>query len=177
MVKDIELYIFKDKYTKFQISSEESIPEMFRTVNVIVYKLRRLGQNMGDDVFSHQFLRCLTKKFKIIVTVILRGGLKNLTSTQVLGEIITRDTFDHNNESDGREEEEEEEKSIAFIVRLQLSLPMFDYLHNPICMLVSSKQTQPASHNLAKIMLIHLCTTSCAPGCTLRLGLTTYRFR
>ena len=53
MVKDIELYIFKDKYTKFQTSSEDSIPEMFRTVNVIVYKLRRLGQNVGDDVFSH----------------------------------------------------------------------------------------------------------------------------
>ena len=85
-VNDIELYIFKDKYTKFQMSSEESIPEMFRTVNVIVYKLRRLGQNMGDDVFSHQFLRCLPKKFKNIVTMILRGGLKNLTSTQVLGE-------------------------------------------------------------------------------------------
>ena len=53
MVKDIELYIFKDKYTKFQMSSEESVTEMFHTLNVIVYKLRRLGQNMGDDVFSH----------------------------------------------------------------------------------------------------------------------------
>ena len=45
-----------------------------------------------------------TQKFKIIVIVILRGGLKNNTATEVLGAIIIHDTFD---------EEEERSKNVG----------------------------------------------------------------
>jgi len=59
-----------------------------------VNELRSLEHKIDED-FSHKFLRCPPKKFEIIVTIILRGGLKDLTPTQVFGEIITHDTFDH----------------------------------------------------------------------------------
>lgn len=49
------------------MSSEWSAPEMFHRKNAIFNKLRSIGQNVG-------------------VTVILRGGLKNLAPTQVLQE-------------------------------------------------------------------------------------------
>jgi hypothetical protein len=55
---------------------------MFYRLNIIVNELRSLEHKIDED-FSHKFLRCLPKKFKIIVTTILRGGLKDLTPTSV----------------------------------------------------------------------------------------------
>jgi hypothetical protein len=54
---------------------------MFYRLNIIVNELRSLEHKIDED-FSHKFLRCLPKKFKIIVTI-LRGGLKDLTPTSV----------------------------------------------------------------------------------------------
>jgi hypothetical protein len=63
-----------------------------------------LVQNVDDEDFSHKLLWSLPKKFMIVVIVILRGGLKNNTAIQMLGEIIIHDTFD---------EEEERSKNVS----------------------------------------------------------------
>jgi hypothetical protein len=39
------------------------------------------------------------------VIIIVRGGLKNLTPTQILGEIITKDTFDQDEVDEVKEDD------------------------------------------------------------------------
>lgn len=73
---------------------DESVPEMFYRINVVVIELRELRKKVDDEDFSPKFLKSLPKKFNIIVTMILRVGLKDLTSTQALGEIITHDSLE-----------------------------------------------------------------------------------
>ena len=72
------LYIFKDKYAKFKMQDDESVPEMFHRLNVIVNELRNLGHKMDDEDFFHGFLRCLPPRFDTLVTIIVGGGWKGL---------------------------------------------------------------------------------------------------
>ena len=92
-VKEAKLYICKDKYAKFKILEDESLLEMFYRLNVIINELQNLGHRVDDEDFSHRFLRCLPPRFDTLVTIIVRGGLKGVTPTQVLGDVITQDTY------------------------------------------------------------------------------------
>ena len=38
-IKEAKLYIFKDKYAKFKMLEDESVPKMFHILNVIVNEL------------------------------------------------------------------------------------------------------------------------------------------
>ena len=42
MVNDAKFYIFKGKHEKFKMTQDESIPKMFRRLNVHVNELRSL---------------------------------------------------------------------------------------------------------------------------------------
>ena len=54
-----------------------------------------------------------TTKFDTLVTIIVRGGLKGITLTQVLGDVVTQDTY--RVERDGVvQEEQKKKKSVAF---------------------------------------------------------------
>ena len=73
-----------------------------------------MGHKVDDD-FSHRFLRCLPPRFDTLVTIIVRGSLKGVIPTQVLGDVVTQDTY--RVEWDGgikEEEEDKKKKSIAF---------------------------------------------------------------
>ena len=67
---------------------------------------------MKDEDFSHKFLMCLPKRFKTLRTIIFRGGLKDVTPNEVLGDVMTEDKYN----SDGKElvKEEDKKKSVAF---------------------------------------------------------------
>jgi hypothetical protein len=82
-VKSDKLYILKDKLTSFKMKDDESIPEMFHRLRVIVN---------NDDV-SHRFLMCLPLRFEMLRMLIIRGGLKELTPHQVLGDVMTQETY------------------------------------------------------------------------------------
>ena len=64
-VKSAKLYILKDKLTSFKIKEDESIPEMFHRLQVIVNDMKALGEKINDDDVSHQFLMCLPQRFEI----------------------------------------------------------------------------------------------------------------
>ena len=52
-VKSAKLYILKDKLTSFKMKEDESIPEMFYRLQVIVNDLKALGEKINDaDVSS-----------------------------------------------------------------------------------------------------------------------------
>ena len=52
-VKSDKLYILKDKLTSFKMKDDESIPEMFHRVQVIVNDLKALGEKINDNDVSH----------------------------------------------------------------------------------------------------------------------------
>ena len=102
MVKGAKAYILKEKFASFKMKEDESVPEMFHRLQVLVNDLKALGEKMEDKDFSHKFLRCLPSRFGTLVTILVRGGLDTMTPNQVLGDIMTDDTY--------RDDDEKEEK-------------------------------------------------------------------
>ena len=92
-VKSAKLYILKDKLTSFEMKDDESITEMFHGMQVIVNDLKSLGEKVQDDDFSHRFLMCLPPRFETLRLIIKRGGLKDITANQVLGDVMTQETY------------------------------------------------------------------------------------
>jgi hypothetical protein len=88
-VKSAKLYMLKDKLSNFKMKDDESIPEMFYRLQVIVYDLKSLSEKVKDEDFSHKFLMCLPKKFKTLRTIIFRGGLTGVSPNEVLGDVMT----------------------------------------------------------------------------------------
>jgi hypothetical protein len=89
MIKSVKLYMLKDKLSNFKIKDDESIPEMFYMLQVIINDLKSLDKKVKDEDFSHKFLMCLPKKFKTLRTIIFRGGLTSVSPNEVLGDVIT----------------------------------------------------------------------------------------
>jgi hypothetical protein len=71
-VKSAKLYMLKDKLSNFKMKDDESILEMFHRLQLIVNDLKSLGEKVKDEDFSHKFLTCLPKKFKILRTINFR---------------------------------------------------------------------------------------------------------
>jgi hypothetical protein len=63
--------------------------------------------------FSHKFLRSFPPRFKTLVSIVVRGGLKYLTPSQILREVVTQDTFDQY-EVDEVKEDDKKNRSITF---------------------------------------------------------------
>ena len=59
---------------------------------------------------SHRFLMYLPLRFEILRLLIIRGGLKEITPNQVLGDVMTQETYHVEREGDDKKEEEEEEE-------------------------------------------------------------------
>ena len=57
-VKGAKAYILKEKFASFKMK-EESVPEMFHRLQVLVNDLKALREEVKDKDFSRKFLRCL----------------------------------------------------------------------------------------------------------------------
>jgi hypothetical protein len=71
-VKSAKLYILKDKLTSFKMKDDESIPEMFHSLQVIVNDLKALGEKINDDNVFYRFLMCLPLRFEMLRMLIIR---------------------------------------------------------------------------------------------------------
>jgi hypothetical protein len=94
------------------MKDDKSISEMFYQLQVIINDLKYLGDKVKDEDFSHKFLMCLPKTFKILRTVIFRGGLKDLSSNEVLRDVMIEDQY--NDDDEVMKEEDTKKKSVAF---------------------------------------------------------------
>jgi hypothetical protein len=63
VVKGAKAYIIKEKFASFNMKEDESVPEMFHRLQVLVNDLKALGEEVMDKDFSHKFLRCLPSRF------------------------------------------------------------------------------------------------------------------
>ena len=57
-MKGAKAYILKEKFASFKIEEDESVPEIFCRLQVLVNDLKALGEEVKDKDFSHKFLRC-----------------------------------------------------------------------------------------------------------------------
>jgi len=76
-----------------------------------------IGEKISDDDVSHRFLMCLPLKFETLILIIIRGGMKELTPNQVLGDIMTQETYRVERErvdQDEKKDEDKKKKSVAF---------------------------------------------------------------
>ena len=93
---------------------------MFHRLQVIVNDLKALGEKIKDDDVSHWFLMCLPPRFKMLRLLIIRGGLKEITPpNQVLGDVMTQETYRVEREGVDKDDKKEDEdkkkkKSVAF---------------------------------------------------------------
>jgi hypothetical protein len=117
-VKSAKLYILKDKLTSFKIKDDESIPEMFHRLQVIVNDLKALVEKINDDDVSYRFLMCLPPRFEMLRLLIIRGGLKEIIHNQVLGDVMTQETYrverEEINKDDKKEDKDKKKKSVPF---------------------------------------------------------------
>ena len=61
-MKGAKAYIFKEKFASFKIKEDESVPEMFHMLQVLVNDLKALGEEVKDKDFLPQVLEMLTIK-------------------------------------------------------------------------------------------------------------------
>ena len=118
-VKGTKAYILKEKFASFKMKEDESVLEMFHRLQVLVNDLKALGEEMKDKDFSHKFLRCLPSRFGTLVTILVRSSLDTMTPNQVLGDIMTDDTYRDDDEKEEKKEKKDEKKdekkkSVAF---------------------------------------------------------------
>jgi hypothetical protein len=65
------------------MKKDESVPDMFHRMEVLVNDLKALGEKVEDNDFSYKFLRCLPTRFDMLVTLLVRTGLDTMTSNQI----------------------------------------------------------------------------------------------
>ena len=114
-MKGAKAYILKEKFASFKMKEDESVPDMFHRMEVIVNDLKSLGEKIEDKDFSNKFLRCLPIRFGILVTLLVRTGLDTMTPNQILGNIMTDDAYrDDHEKEEKREKKDDKKNSVAF---------------------------------------------------------------
>jgi hypothetical protein len=101
---------------------DESVPEMFHRLQVIVNELNALGEEVKDSQFLMKFLRSLPKRFDTLITMLVKATLSELTPNQVFQEVMTDDAYreDHekeelvNKKKESEKKDDEKKKSVAF---------------------------------------------------------------
>ena len=101
-IKGAKTYILKEKFASFKMKEDESVPHMFHRMEVLVNDLKALGEKVEDNDFSYKFLRCLPARFGMLVTLLVRTSLDTITPNQILGDIMTDDTYRDDDEKEER---------------------------------------------------------------------------
>jgi arsenate reductase-like glutaredoxin family protein len=118
-IKGAKAYIFKEKFASFKMKEDESVPDMFYRMEVLVNDLKALSEKVEDKDFFHKFLRCLPTRFGMLVTLLVRTNLDTITPNQILGDIMIDDAYRDDHEKKEKkdkkdEKKDEKKKSVAF---------------------------------------------------------------
>jgi hypothetical protein len=114
-MKGTKAYILKEKFASFKMKEDESVSEMFHSLQVLVYDLKALDEEVKDNDFFHKFFRCLPSRFGTLVTILVRSGLDIMTQNQVLGDVMTDDTYRDDDEKEEKKNEKKDEKKKSVI--------------------------------------------------------------
>jgi hypothetical protein len=86
---------------------------------VFANDLKALREEVKNKDFSHKFLRSLPSRFGTLVAILVRSGLDTMAPNQVLGDMMTDDTYRDDDEKEEKKEKKDEKKdekkkSVAF---------------------------------------------------------------
>jgi hypothetical protein len=116
-IKGAKAYILKEKFT-IKMKEDESVPDIFHQMDVLVNELKALGEKVEDKDFSHKFLRCLVARFGMLVTLLVRTGLDTMTRKQILGDIMIDNAYRDDDEKEEKmektDDKKDEKKTVAF---------------------------------------------------------------
>ena len=90
------------------MKEDESVPDMFYRMEVLVNDLKALGEKVEDKDFFDKFLRCLPTRFGRLVTLLVRTGLDTMTPNQILGDIMIDDAYRDDDEKEEKREKKNE---------------------------------------------------------------------
>jgi hypothetical protein len=96
------------------MKKDESVPDMFHRMEVLINDLKALVEKVDDKDFSHEFLRFLTARFGMLVTLLVRTDLYIMMPNQILGDIMTNDACRDDDEKEEKKNKDEKEKGVAF---------------------------------------------------------------
>jgi len=77
--KITKAYILQEKFSSFKMLEDESVPEMFHRLQMIVNGLKALGKEFKDNQFSMKFLRSLPMRFDTLITVLVKTTISGST--------------------------------------------------------------------------------------------------
>ena len=78
---------------------------------MLVNDLKAFGEEVKDKDFTHKFLRSLPSRFGTLVTILVRSGLDTMTPNQMLGDVMTDDTYRDDDEKEDKKEKKDEKKN------------------------------------------------------------------
>jgi hypothetical protein len=113
-IKSVKLFICKGKFEKFARLPNEELKDSFSRLNNIVNELKDHKFDVPEVDISHKFLRALPPKYETIVTLLVRSDLKTISSSDVLGEVLTLDIFNQSQEELHGNLHEDKKKIVAF---------------------------------------------------------------
>ena len=89
--------------------------DVFHQIEVLVNDLKALGEKVEDKDFSHKFPKCLSARYGMLVTLLVRTGLDTMAPNQILGDIMTNDAYrDDHEKEEKREKKDDKKNSVAF---------------------------------------------------------------
>ena len=103
-MKGAKAYILKEKFASFKMKEDESVSHMFHRMEVLVNDLKALGEKVEEKDFSHKFLKCLSARFGMLVTLLVRTSLDTITPNQILGDIMTDGAYRNDDEKEKKEQ-------------------------------------------------------------------------
>ena len=145
-MKGAKAYILKKKFASFKMKEDESVPDMFHRMEVIVNDLKALGEKIEDKDFSNKFLRCLPARFGMLVTLLVRTDLNTMTPNQILGDIMTDDAYRDDDEKEEKREKKDEKKMTRR--RVWHSRP-----HHPKARQIKKHQVKMMTHGMMMMMM------------------------
>ena len=86
------------------------MPVMFHRLQVLVNDLKALGEEVKDKDSSYKFLRCLPSRFGALVTILVKSGLDTMPPNQILGDVMTDDTYRDDDEKKEKKEKKDKDE-------------------------------------------------------------------
>ncbi|KAF0904337.1 hypothetical protein E2562_033410 [Oryza meyeriana var. granulata] len=81
------------KYETFAMLPEESVNDMYGSLNVIVNEIKGLGGSYTDPEIAEKMLRALPAKYETLITLLINLDMSRMTPSALLGNINTNDMY------------------------------------------------------------------------------------
>jgi len=87
----VRLQTLRTQFETLKMTDSETIEQFMTKVMGVVNQLRMNGEELEDQIIVEKVLRCLPKKFDMIVTVFESGELTKLSVEELTGSLLAHE--------------------------------------------------------------------------------------